>query len=276
MKPRVIVLGEKPQGVSWLKMLFHSNLFGIVGGVPRYGYRNAWWDSDEFEFLLRHYDIPVLKREELKKIDYDIIWSLMYGYIIEPELIRKAKWFGINLHESPLPHYRGCNGCSHAILEDSPTYGTTLQLLGEELDSGSIIDQEIFPIYQDETARELYERTKMVSDIVFRRNLEKISKGDLKAIPISVENESIKKRSSLALMKDLSKVADIRKHARALDFVPFEPGYIIDNRKKRYAFIGGSYGRLWHSGIVESKGKPLILLDEETYRTTYPIFIPKI
>ena len=175
MKPRVIVLGEKPQGVSWLKMLIESDLFDIIGGVPRKGYKNAWWGSDEFELILKDQKISIFRRDDIKNLDYDIIWSLMYGYIIDPFLIKKARWFGLNLHESPLPRFRGCNGFSHSIIENDITYGTTFQILGKELDSGGIIDQEIFPIMVDETSKELYERTKAISNIVFKRNMERIS-----------------------------------------------------------------------------------------------------
>ncbi len=36
MKLKVAVLGEKPQGATWLKYLIDSDLFEIVAGVARY------------------------------------------------------------------------------------------------------------------------------------------------------------------------------------------------------------------------------------------------
>jgi methionyl-tRNA formyltransferase len=273
MKPRVIVLGEKPQGVTWLKLLIESDLFNIIGGVPRKGYKNAWWGSDEFSTLLKHYEIPELARKDLYSIDYDIIWSLMYGYIIEPELIKKAQWFGINLHESPLPRYRGCNGCSHSIENGDSTYGTTLQILGEELDSGGIIDQEIYPIMEDETSKELYERTKMVSNIIFKRNLKKISEKSFIVTPINVSEEPIRKRTSLSTSKNINGYPDIRRAVRSLDFIPFEPAYYIKDNKKYYLFINNSMGRLYHSYPQDQRS--IIEMSEEIYKKTYPLFIPE-
>jgi methionyl-tRNA formyltransferase len=273
MKPRVIVLGEKPQGVSWLKMLIESDLFDIIGGVPRKGYKNAWWGSDEFELILKDQKISIFRRDDIKNLDYDIIWSLMYGYIIDPFLIKKARWFGLNLHESPLPRFRGCNGFSHSIIENDITYGTTFQILGKELDSGGIIDQEIFPIMVDETSKELYERTKAISNIVFKRNMERISQRNFSVRSINVENEEIRNRSSLSEMKDLSRYSgnSFRNIVRALDFIPFEPAYSWEGGKKFYYFINNSYNRLHHPG-----GPRLIIkMQEDEYKQIYPLFIPE-
>jgi len=272
MKPRVVVLGEKPQGVSWLKMLIESELFDIIGGVPRKGFKNAWWGSDEFELLLMHHKIPVLKREDLRAVDYDILWSLMYGYVIESDLIKKAHWFGLNLHESPLPRYRGCNGFSHSILENDSSYGTTFQILGEELDSGGIIDQEIFPILKDETSKELYERTKALSNLVFKRNLKRVVERSFSVHPIDVQGEKIRIRSSLKDMKNLAHCSGLRTVVRAMDFLPFEPAYFMEGGEKIYCFINDSYGRLHHAS---DEDRSIINMTAEEYRQIYPLFIPE-
>jgi methionyl-tRNA formyltransferase len=272
MKPKVVVLGEKPQGVSWLKMLIESELFDIIGGVPRKGYKNAWWGSDEFELILQCHKIPVLKREDLKTIDYDILWSLMYGYVIESDLIKKAKWFGLNLHESPLPRYRGCNGFSHSILENDSLYGTTFQILGEELDSGGIIDQEIFPILKDETSKELYERTKAISNLVFKRNLKRIADRNFSIHPIDIREEKIRVRSSLNDLKNLAYCSNLKTVVRAMDFIPFEPAYFMEGGEKIYCFINDSYGRIHHTS---DETRSIINMSAQEYRQIYPLFIPE-
>jgi methionyl-tRNA formyltransferase len=292
MSPKIVVLGEKPQGVSWLKMLLNSNLFDIIGGVPRGGNKNSWWGTDEFSVILKQHNISILNRKSLYNLDYDIIWSLMYGYIIEPELIKKANWFGLNLHESPLPKYRGCNGCSHSIIERERQYGTSFQILGEDLDSGGIIDQELFTIYEDETSRELYERTKKVSNIIFRRNIEKVASRSFTVSPIDVSMEPIRKRSSLADMKELvTRDCPPRNIIRAMDFVPFEPAYLKNEKGKTYFFINNSMGRLDHSNVpivdiprigyntavqyfTGYKPRSIVVMPEEVYLKTYPIFKP--
>ena len=73
MKLKVVVLGEKPQGVSWLKKILASNKFDVIAGVGRTSLKNAWWGEDEFGLILRKHNIPVVNREQLVNFEYDII-----------------------------------------------------------------------------------------------------------------------------------------------------------------------------------------------------------
>lgn len=300
MKPRVVVLGEKPQGATWLKILLESNLFEVVGGVPRHSKKNIWWEAECFEDILRASKIPVLRREELRNIDYQIIWSLMYGFVIEKDLIDKAD-FGLNLHESPLPKMRGCNGYSHSILENQETYGTTFHMLDSELDKGDLIDQELVRLSHCETSKELYVRTSYVSNLVFRRNLAKVASGEFPRTPIDVSDEPVRPRSSLLELKKIAAVSlenydVIYRLIRALDFVPFEPCYFESEARKYYLFINGSLGRFDHRGsgvnranlsflsgihsvnpisIVKHSDREVIVMEESVYRSFYPLFLPE-
>ncbi len=297
IKPRILVLGEKPQGATWLLMALESDLYEIVAGVPRYSDKNVWWDGEFFEALLRANGIPVIKRKQVSEFDYDILWSMMYGYIIEPELIEKAR-FGLNLHESPLPRYRGCNGYSHSILENDSTYGTTLQFLHPVLDQGDIIDQEIFAIHPDDTAKDLYLRTTSVSNEIFRRNLKKISAMDLRGVPLDTSAEPIRKRSSLMELKEVpteeySDLEAIYRRVRALDFLPFEPVFIDTEKGRYYLFINASTGRFDHHegqvlprfvSLSDLEGqdcvlicetpRPIVWMHESMYAARYPVLRP--
>ncbi len=297
-KPRILVLGEKPQGATWLSMALQSDLFEVVAGVPRYSDKNVWWDGEFFEAILRANSIPVIKRKQVLEYDYDILWSMMYGYIIEAELIEQAK-FGLNLHESPLPRYRGCNGYSHSILENDSTYGTTLQFLHPILDQGDIIDQEIFAIHPDETAKDLYVRTMSVSNEIFRRNLKQIATLDIRGHTMDTESEPIRKRSSLMELKEIpaeesGDVEAIYRRVRALDFLPFEPVYIDTEKGRYYLFVNASTARFDHreegktvtsfSSLFELVGqdlavlmvtpRPMVWMHEPLYAARYPMLRP--
>lgn len=297
MKPRIVVLGEKPQGSQWLKYIIDSNLFQVVGGVPRQSNKNIWWDGEVFRDILTSNAIPVFKREQLFSLEYDIIWSIMYGFIIEKELIEKAQ-LGLNLHESPLPRFRGCNGYSHAILEGEKTYGTTLHIMDCELDRGAIVDQEIFPIAQDETSKELYNRTQLISNMILLRNLSSVAAMKVSSSTVDYSQEKIRNRSSLAELKLLSeeKLAsryEFYNQVRAFDFTPFEPSYIIHEGKKFYFFLNNSLGRMYHnltihplsdvlrlckdkaSFSLSGFSREVIVMEENIYRNYYRIFIPE-
>src|SRR3989339_97347 len=295
MKLKVAVLGEKPQGATWLKYLIKSNLFDIVAGVPRISDKNIWWDCETYADILKANSIPIVKRRDLLEIDYDIIWSQMYGFIIESDLIRKAK-IALNLHESPLPRYRGCNGYSHAILENDNTYGTTLHVLDPELDNGDIIDQELFQIEPDDTVKELYNKTMNVSNIIFKRNVGKIAKMDIKTKSLDTTGQPIRQRNSLKNLKiitesEYSDIANIYRRIRAFDFTPFEPAFLIVKDVKYYLFVNNSLGRLYHvlpkhsfsgniydmcikysSFIVSDIKREIVIMKEEIYDQYYRNF----
>ncbi len=300
-KPRVVVLGEKPQGAAWLRVLLASDLFDVVGGVVRAG-GQRWWGWDAFESTLREHGIPLLKRKDLATVEYDILWSMMYGFIIEAEHIRRARWFGLNLHESPLPRYRGCNGYTHAILEKADTYGTTFHFLAPELDGGEIIAQETFPIDPDETSKELYVRTMKVSETLFTRMLPLVAKKELSSYVNDVGDEPIRPRSSLLDLKEINieqmNMQDVYRHARAFDFLPFEPAFFLYAGKKYYAYLPGSEARgsgarelsLPHASdekellslcangpgaLINSMKRPCAVLEEAAYASMYPLFTPR-
>lgn len=279
---RVVVLGEKPQGAVWLTYLLDSKLFDVVAGVPRFGSKNVWWDGECFAAILRGHDIPVVRRRDLHQIDYDVIWSLMYGFVIEGELIDRAD-VGLNLHESPLPRHRGCNGYSHAILDGEETYGTSFHVLDAELDNGDLIDQEIFGIDPDETAKELYVRTTFVSNRLFERNLSRVAEGNIETTPLDTGGHPIRPRSSLMDLKHIPKgelkdLSKVYRRARAFDFVPFEPCYFYRAETKFYVFLNNSLGRFDHRGEGFTKsGQPrdVVVMESSVYRNHYPIFEPR-
>lgn len=298
MKPRVVVLGEKPQGATWLMYLIDSGLFDIVAGVPRHGLKNVWWGGECFAEILKAHGIPIVTRRELYHIEYDIIWSLMYGFIIEGELIEKAN-VGLNLHESPLPRFRGCNGYSHAILEGETTYGTSFHILHAELDKGELIDQEVFGIDPDEIAKELYVRTMFVSDQLFRRNIPRVAKMDFRTTPLDTSNHPIRQRSSLMKLKQISEdelcdFPSVYRRTRALDFIPFEPCYFYHNGSKLYVFLNNSLGRFDHrqslpaysasesllrlceresAFIMLGMPREVVVMKDSVYRHHYPVFV---
>ncbi len=298
-KPKVAVLGEKPQGARWLNYLLRSDLFEIVAGVPRTSEKNIWWEGESFASTLNSAGISIVKRADLARIDYDIIWSLMYGFIIEEPLISKAS-LGLNLHEAPMPRYRGCNGYSHCIFEGAVTYGTSFHILDAELDNGELIDQEIFQVGPGETAKELYARTEYVSDLVFKRNLKSVASGNFTSHRLDTSGEPIRRRSSLLDMKSipLEELDDpdlLSRRVRALDFIPFEPAYVDIEDHRWYVFANSSLGRsdfadhspiqLSQNAVLESchggkpfavnaEPRPIVFMPAQVYTSIYPIFDP--
>ena len=272
--------GERGEGL-WLWREALGLCLSMVGG-------------DAFADVLKSHHIPQIRREELSGLEYDILLSFVYPCIIEAEHLERAQWYAVNLHESPLPRYRGCNGYSHAILENDTTYGTTLHTMEAELDAGEIIDQMIFPIESAETARELYLRTAEYSTQLLRSNLTVLASGSIPRRSMDSAIHPIHARSSLVDLKRIpvdiiSDIASVERIARAMDFPPFAPAYFEREGQSHYVFVDGSADRRTHRGdgplytafpavelpeifLLGTARRPLVVMEAGRYVNEYPIF----
>jgi len=294
-KKKIIFLGEKDLSLKCLQYLHSLSNIEIIAVCTR-ALRDVWWEKQEINIYCKENEIPVVKRSTLTGLEYDYLISVLYPFIIENQYIEKARSIAINLHEAPLPRWRGCNGCSHAILHGDKMYGTTLHLLDEQLDAGDVIAKRQFPIKHDETAKELYNRTKLVSFNLFKKWIPNILVGDFQLYPQSKEDETfINQRDSLKKFKELPGNMDINNvydYARALDFVPWEPAFYISAGVKYYVYVGNSEDRITEISsnlsqvkklkslreldlkekqhvIIGGFNRPLVICDEITYKDLY-------
>jgi len=253
---KIIFMGEKPLGLKCLKLIEHLSDTSLLGVCTR-SRKDVWWGNHEILDYCETKNIPVIPRSQILNLSVDYLISVLYPFIIEDKYIQHVREKCINLHEAPLPRWRGCNGYSHAIISGDKEYGTTLHEMAAELDAGMIIANKKFPIMPDETAKELYERTSEESYKLAQLWFPKIIQNEYKPyVPYNTEASFLNQRYSLARLKELdiqAPMVDVFHRVRALDFVPWEPAYMFTGNKKFYFFISGSPGRenieKWHENI---------------------------
>jgi len=100
-----------------------------------------------------------LVSDALEPIRADLLISASYGIKIPWETIQEAKYGGINVHPSILPHWRGADPVPWAILSGDHQIGVTVVTLSESFDEGKILAQEKIPITPKDTSDPL--RTKL-------------------------------------------------------------------------------------------------------------------
>jgi methionyl-tRNA formyltransferase len=76
----------------------------------------------------------------------DIVISASYGQKIPYDLIKKARYGGINVHPSLLPRWRGTDPVPWTILSGDAQTGVSIVTLSETFDTGRIIAQKKIPI----------------------------------------------------------------------------------------------------------------------------------
>jgi len=231
-------MGEKPLSKKCLQYLINNFRIKIIGVCTREKTTNIWWKKQVLREYCKKNNIPLIKKEKILDIEnIDVLISVLYPFIIEKEILNKAKIASVNLHQAPLPHYRGCNSVSHAIINGEKKYGITFHLMSEKLDSGDIIERKMFDINEKITAYELYEKANKVCFDVFKRNIKNVISGKFKTYKQENNIKShIYPRNSLE-NKEVNLLWDSKKiynFVRGLDFPPFESAYIKTEKGKIY------------------------------------------
>ena len=96
--------------------------------------------------LAKKYNIRLFKpnkiikiKDELKKLNFDILLTFAYGQIIPSSILEIGKHKPINIHGSLLPKYRGAAPVHHAILNGDNEIGITLIEMISQMDAGDML-----------------------------------------------------------------------------------------------------------------------------------------
>lgn len=96
--------------------------------------------------------------DTLQPVAADLVISASYGIKIPTATITAAKFGGINIHPSILPHWRGADPVPWAILSGDHQIGVSIVTLTESFDEGKILAQEKIPITPSDTSDPLRTR----------------------------------------------------------------------------------------------------------------------
>lgn len=110
-----------------------ENNINMFVGNPRYG------NIDDF----------------IKDKEIDVLISINYLFLIEPNLINLAKIISFNIHGSLLPKYRGRTPHVWAIINNEKETGVTAHLIDEGCDTGEIIEQIKIEIKPNDTGADV-------------------------------------------------------------------------------------------------------------------------
>jgi methionyl-tRNA formyltransferase len=88
----------------------------------------------------------------------DVVLSVFYDKIIDVEVIAGCRRI-LNLHNSPLPRYRGMASVNWALRNEEAEHGVTLHEIVPEVDAGPIVGQMRLSIYPEiEEVEDAYSR----------------------------------------------------------------------------------------------------------------------
>jgi methionyl-tRNA formyltransferase len=175
--------------------------------------------------------------EKLYDLPHLIFISLEYDAIIDTKKFISSELF--NIHFSKLPAYRGMYTSAWPILNGESVSGVTLHKIDDGIDTGDIIDQLVFPLAENDTARDLYVKHNAFGVDVFKKNIRNLLNGTYKATPQDTRGASYYSKKSIDY-KNI--VIDLHKTARE-----------VHNQIRAFVFPEYQYPKVYGHSIVGSE-----------------------
>lgn len=139
------IIGETGLLVSCAERILECGhtILGIISG-----------DNKTQEWARKH-NISISASDEIIQKDFDYLFSIANTNIIPLHIIKRARKYAINYHDSLLPKYAGTNAPTWSILNGESKHGVSWHIVEVMVDSGDILEQAHCDIDQDETTLSL-------------------------------------------------------------------------------------------------------------------------
>mgnify|MGYP001203140080 CR=1 FL=1 len=165
----VVVLGKGALAVKacdWLQKSPDYKLLAVVADMPE----PTWTDSiSEWAIKNEVALVTTGKYKDLSEaLNIDLAISIFYGKIIKQDFIDRCGDV-INLHNSPLPKYRGVRPINWALKNNEETHGVTVHRVTKGIDDGPILGQIVYPIYPEiEEVEDVYNKALDYGWLLFK------------------------------------------------------------------------------------------------------------
>jgi len=170
----VVVLGKGALAIKacgWFKASPEYKLLAVVADIPE-----PTWTESVSEWAVQN-EIALITTGNYKDLsealNIDLVVSIFYGKIIKEDFINRCGDI-INLHNSPLPKYRGVRPINWALRNNEKTHGVTIHRVTKGIDDGPILGQVVYPIYPDiEEVEDVYNKALDYGWLLFQDVMSK-------------------------------------------------------------------------------------------------------
>lgn len=187
---RVLYAGSPEASAQTLRLLkekeslFDFKIVGVLTNPPSAKGRHKELVPTFVGQVAKEFDLPVFSpehldssaREEVKKINADILVVFAYGHILGPKFMELFNFGVLNLHPSALPKYRGPTPINAVILNGDKETALTVQKMNLKIDEGNILAQKKIVLNGTETAGTLLNNAAISGADMIVEILGKISK----------------------------------------------------------------------------------------------------
>lgn len=178
---RVIVLGKGKLAIKvadWFMNNPDYELVCIIPVVPEPNWTDSfikWAEKSGVTYLESgHFkDLPQVDQDDW---EVDLAVSVTYDKIIKEWFINKCKKI-INIHNGPLPKYKGVSPINWALKNNENEHGVTIHEITPGIDDGPIISQVKFSIYPEfDEVIDVYNRCLDFGWELFKQTLPNLDK----------------------------------------------------------------------------------------------------
>lgn len=173
---RTILLGKGELAVTaaeWLTRDEAFSLDAIVPVIPEPTWTESLsdWAAANSVATIDSGDYRDLSDKALATGRYDLVISIFYDRIIGADFINQCERI-INLHNAPLPKYRGVSPINWALKNGETMHGVTLHEITPGIDDGPIIGQVLFSIYPEiDEVEDVYHRALHYGKVLFESTM---------------------------------------------------------------------------------------------------------
>jgi methionyl-tRNA formyltransferase len=172
----VVVMGKGDLAIriaDWFLRSEKYNLVAIVPVVPEPAWTQSFanWGKAKGLSVIEsgHYkDLPDVSNSGWT---VDLVMSVFYDKIIKAWFIDKCKQI-INLHNGPLPKYRGVSPINWALKNGEAEHGITIHEITPGIDDGPVIGQLKYSIYPEfDEVIDVYRRSLEYGWVLFEQTI---------------------------------------------------------------------------------------------------------
>jgi methionyl-tRNA formyltransferase len=178
---RVIVLGKGDLAIrvaGWFLQSPDYKLQAVVPVMPEPGW------APSFQTWARTKDLSIIGTGHYKDIEQvsdenwniDLAISIFYDKIIKDWFIKKCTRI-LNLHNGPLPKYRGVSPINWALKNNEPEHGVTIHEITPGIDDGPVVAQLKYSIYPEfDEVIDVYNRSIEYGWTLFQQTMPLVGK----------------------------------------------------------------------------------------------------
>jgi len=173
---RVVVLGKGDLSIRVADWFLNSEQYKLVAIVPVIP-EPSWTQS--LATWSRANGVPLIESGHYKDLPnisatdggIDLAVSVFYDKIIKAWFINMCKKI-INLHNGPLPKYRGVSPINWALKNKEYEHGITIHEITPGIDDGPIIGQLTYSIYPElDEVVDVYQRSLAYAWVLFQQTI---------------------------------------------------------------------------------------------------------